>query len=149
MSPANPHNINGATRPAARARDLLGPSRSRSPEEALGAVAEGSLGSSMVWATAATFALLIAGTVVPWAIAHTFPAETKPKQTVAEASSDAAKPTSEASGESQATGEATAAPVGTGAAPGAVELLGIGEEKKAPPTKNPLEEGLDDLLKVD
>lgn len=151
--------------PYASASFQLAPERS--PEEALGADAAGSLAQNLVTATIGTAVLMVAFTVGPWGLtkAGFFAPAPAAKSAPAESAAQA-KPAEPAPAPSTATagvpaGSAPAVPAagapssapksGAGETaskgPQVLERLGIGQEKQADPGVNPLEGRTDDLFK--
>lgn len=136
----------------AELRQFLGQMQGRSPQEVLGLVAKSGLTLSILLATFLFAVLLVALTVIPYAL----------RDREAEAAGPAAR--QGAAAEQGATAEPEGsqpapAPAGTAAAsPGgetgtegadpdrALDALGIGETRVAEPDENPLENKLDNLL---
>lgn len=112
----------------------------KSPEEVLSGMRTASLGSSLVVASIASFAVLFVLTVVPFAMSP--PGGSKPAETQANAKPEAkaeARPEEKKDEEKTAKTESKASPE-------AVKKLGMDEVKASDPKKNPLD-NVDDLLK--
>ena len=125
---------------AGEVKDFMGKLRGKSPREVLGIIASSSLIRSMGTAAVAVGILLVTFTIIPYGWA---------KVTGSDTTEEAASPESEGEGEpdgganqastggndepEQPTGEPTTPP------PSAPEVLGVGEEKTAPPNINPLD----------
>ncbi len=119
---------------ATELRDFLRALRGKTPTEMLGVVASSSLFRSLVTATIGTAALIAIFTVIPFAWGKIFDkTEEAPPLPVAE---------EKAAAEGPATPEPS---IDTPKAP-ALDALGVGETKEAPPRSNPLEGSSDDLL---
>lgn len=151
--------------PYASASFQLAPERT--PEEALGADAAGSLAQNLVTASIGTAVLMAAFTVGPWGLAKAGffasapAAKTAPAETAAQAKTadpSPAPPATAAGVPGGAPPAAAAAGVPGGApksgagetaskGPQVLERLGIGQEKQADPGVNPLEGRTDDLFK--
>lgn len=135
----------GAT--AAELREFLTQLRGKSPAEMLGAVASSNLVRGTAVAAVGTLALLVLATAIPFAFSGSrsggngeAPAE--PVQQAA-AADPAGAPVVET--DDARTGEGDEQPATD--ARTTADLLGVGEERHAPPDVNPLDNALDDLLK--
>ena len=146
----------GTTASAAELREFVQKLHGKSPQEMLGLVAGSNLIQSTILATIITFVLILAFTIVPYALDRNSPATAKAELPVPAAPAPAAAPTATAA-VAATPATPTAAPTGSAALPATspnaappdpvLDRLGIGETKAADPKKNPLEAGADDLLK--
>lgn len=129
-----------ASATAAELRVFLREIQGKSPKEMLGEVASSNLGRSTVTASIGALALIIALTLIPFAWSKITAADNPPPPVSADA-------------EEFAPVVAASAPIPAEVLPGetpsqdAIEKLGVGGQKSAPPTVNPLENINGDLLK--
>jgi hypothetical protein len=129
---------------AAELQDFLGQLKGRSPEEVMGAVAQSGLIQSTVMATFGCVALLVACTIVPYALSDSSSEAGEASAAVSAPATSAAAVTADAT-ESAATGTVAS----SSSEPDlerAAEAMGIGGAEKADPNKNPLDNKLDKLL---
>jgi hypothetical protein len=135
-------HVNGAAS-VAELKEFLATLKGRNPQEVIGIISSSMLIQSLAIAAAATLALLVIGTVVPYVVYG------PPKPKVAASRPGAAPAKKEVP---TANKTDTAAPTdGTKSKPDAAKaakVLGMDEVKEADPTKNPLDKGLniDNLL---
>ena len=125
---------NNSQATVAELKAFLGELKGRSPQEMLGMVAANQLVRATVHSLILIGAIIAIFTVIPY-----FNRET-PKQTASQAANDSPSP---------APAETPAKPAESTAAPAtadAIEELGIGEEKQAPPDVNPLDAGTGNFL---
>jgi len=162
----------GASASAAELREFLNDMKGKDPHEVLGLIAQSSFVQALAVAAIGTVALLIVGTVVPYALYS----GKKEVTTATGAVAPGAPGPAAAAPVNGATGGGAAGATGPGATPGAqpamselggprpdfngdqpggkkgskggdvLEKLGLGEDKMADPNVNPLDKG-DDLLK--
>jgi hypothetical protein len=134
----------GSQATAAELRDFLQNFRGKSPQEALGLVAQSGLAQGIVMSTLGSLVLLVVFTALPYAMRPAV-AEQSPAKPDAAAAATPAQP---AASTPQASAAAPAATAPAGAPAGAeqaLEKLGETETKTADPKKNPLD-NLDNLL---
>lgn len=120
-------------------RAFLKEMRGKSPKEMLGVVASSTLVKSTLQAAVVTLVGILLFTIVPYVWNAMFP---KTAAVVAPAAPETPAPTPAAAPAKTPETAPAAEPT-----PKAVETLGIGEQKDAPPTVNPLEKSSDDILK--
>lgn len=124
---------NNSQATVAELKAFLGELKGRSPQEMLGMVAANQLIRATIHALILIGALIAVFTVIPY-LTRSEPAKTAPEATENPPAAPAPAPAE--------TPAATATP----AQPDALDELGIGEEKQAPPDVNPLDAGTDNFL---
>lgn len=132
-------------------RAFLDQLRGRSAREMLGAVAASNLFRSTVQAATGAAVLVAVFTILPFAWSKLAPSasRTSPEESV-ESAPDAAPGAASGAVAPPSTPSTFPAGSGTPELPDtteALEALGVGQEKSAPPDVNPLENANDDLLK--
>lgn len=140
-----------ASSTAGEVREFMATLKGRSPQEVLGAISQSSLVQSTIQATFVCALLLVALTVLPWAMASEEPATAAAPAEEATGNTEATTET--ASTESEATSNAASAEPGSSAdsptgsdAARAAAAMKIDETVVADPNKNPLDGNLDKLL---
>jgi hypothetical protein len=131
----------------AELREFIGQMRGKSPQEMLGLVANSGLAWSIVLATLLFVALLVAGTVIPYALKDRTNDAAKPATGPTMVAEDGAPQPDDAQPAETAPAETSVDTAGGEMdAEKAIKALGIDETRTADPEKNPLEDKLDKLL---
>jgi hypothetical protein len=125
---------NNSQATVAELKAFLGELKGRSPQEMLGMVAANQLFRATIHALILIGALIAVFTVIPYLTRE------EPAKITAPAATE-----NTPAAPAPALAEAPAAPA-TPAQPDALDELGIGEEKQAPPDVNPLDAGTDNFL---
>ena len=131
---------------AGEVREFMGKLRGKSPREVLGIIASSSLIRSMVTAAIAVGILLVTFTIIPYGWSKITGSETE--ETTSTESENEGEPEG---GGAQASNGGDENPEQPGSGtddppPSAPEVLGVGEEKKAPTNINPLDGSADGLF---
>jgi hypothetical protein len=129
----------GGQATAAELREFLQTFRGKSPQEALGLVAQSGLAQGVVISSLGTLVLLVVFTAVPYAMRPAI------AQTSASQAAPAAGPAKPAATDAAAAPATAALPGAPPNAEQALEKIGETETKAADPKKNPLDQ-LDNLL---
>ena len=130
---------------AGEVKDFMGQLRGKSPREVLGIIASSSLIRSMMTAAIAVGILLVTFTIIPYAWSKVTGSDTTEETTSPEAEDEPGGEGSQAAAGDTDEPEQPAGGTDT-PPPSAPEILGVGEEKQAPPNVNPLEGSTDNLF---
>ena len=128
---------NNSQATVAELKAFLSELKGRSPQEMLGMVAANQLFRATIHALILIGALIALFTVIPY-LTRGEPGKTQPATT-------GNPPATPAPAPAESPAESPAEPA-TPATPDALDELGIGEEKQAPPDVNPLDAGTDNFL---
>ncbi len=127
-------------------REFIGQLRGRNPQEVLGIVAQSGLVKGMLLATIGFAVLMVAFTVIPYAMGKESDADKAVTVTQPTAPAADTKPNDSTTADPGAAAPATAATPTDSGSPSLKKQLGIDETKVADPKSNPLDKKLDNLL---